>query len=86
MKVLRIKDNKRRGLGHFTIWVWARDDAIHWKECPFSFHHESNKVYFLFGGQESGKRLVGEVQNKDDAIKKATIYLEAWLRECRAID
>lgn len=86
MKVLRVVNDKKHGVGHFTIWVWARDDPLHWKECPFSFAYESGQVYFLFGGQKSEKRLIGKVESRNDAVKKAEVYLEGWLRECKAID
>lgn len=85
MKVLRIEDDKKRCAGCFILWVWARDDDI-WKECAYAFKYETRQVHFVVGGSLHDDRLVGEAESKDDAIKKAELYLEGWLRECGAID
>lgn len=86
MKVLRVENDKKNDTRRFTIWVWARHNLIDWQDCAFTFSYEESRVYFLLGGQDFSKRFVSEAQSRDDAIKKATVYLEAWLRECRAID
>jgi len=85
MKILRVEDDEKGRANRFIIWVWARDDAIHWKDCPYAFQYEEGLIYFVVGGREAN-RLVGEAQSRDEAIMKATIYLEGWLRECGAID
>ena len=87
MKVLRVEDvDVEKGrTGRFRIWVWARDDPFRWKECPFGFKYEDGQVYFLLGGQEPD-RLIGEAQSKDEAVKKAEMFLEGWLRERGGID
>ncbi len=85
MKVIKIENDESIGKGCFTIWVWARDGII-LGDRPYTFMHENRLIYFLFGGQMSNRRLIGEAGNKDDAIRKATVFLEGWLKECGAID
>lgn len=85
MKILKIEFSKKI-LTRFYIYVWAPDE-YRWTVKPFAFKYENWRVYFLVGGQdkEKDRRLAGEAHNREEAVERATNYLESWLNDIQAV-
>jgi hypothetical protein len=83
MKIISITNENKTHPEVFCITVLAPDELF-WKESPFLFEHEADKVYFLIGGGPE-RRLAGQANTQAERVKKAVEYLEGWLKECRAI-
>lgn len=70
---------------YFTLPIYARDE-FESRYRSYLCKWDGKTVFFMAGGRGANKPLlIGPATSLDDAIEKATVYMEAWLRKCGAI-
>jgi hypothetical protein len=70
---------------YFTLPIYAMDE-FESRYRSYLCKWDGKTVFFMYGGRGANEpRPIRPAASLDDAIEKATVYMEAWLRKCGAI-